>query len=182
MDSLTFVSSLISSLAWPSVIVALVLVFRTEISRLLPRIKRVKHGESQVDFEEDVKVAVDFAEKDVSLPAVKPGLDQQRLYLLAEQSPRGAILDAWLQVEAALRSYASQQGIESMNSPIQIIRAIEIHSLDGNSIGKGLINMLERLRQLRNDAVHLADAEITTDVAREYTALADRVKKRLEEA
>ncbi len=42
--------------------------------------------------------------------------------------------------------------------------------------------MLERLRQLRNDAVHLADAEITTDVAREYTALADRVKKRLEEA
>jgi hypothetical protein len=42
--------------------------------------------------------------------------------------------------------------------------------------------MLDKLRRIRNDTVHRTDADITPIIAKEYAALAIRVKAKLEEA
>ncbi len=56
-----------------------------------------------------------------------------------------------------------------------------LHS-DKSTLGQGLLLMLQKLRRIRNEAVHSSDAKITTETAREYAALVERVRAELEEA
>ena len=185
MDNLTFISNLITALAWPTATIAIVVLLRSEVAALLGRIKRIKHKDSEIDLASEINDASRKADKLLSHAADKKTPEQERLDRLAEDSPRGAILDSWLSIEEAMSQYALRHGIESSNShspPYQRIQDIQMRNLDVPTLGHGIIDMLDKLRRIRNDAVHRTDADITTTVAKDYSALAVRVKAKLEEA
>lgn len=181
MDTLAFVANIIGSLSWPVAAVIVAVVLRKELGKLLSKIKRIKHNETEVEFKQEIEVAKKEASK--ALPESKhTEADKFRSRELAELSPRGAIIEAWLKVEAALKEYAKRHGAQINDNKPFTIRDLHFHSLDYNNVGKGVLNMLERLRRLRNDAVHLTDSEIETESAIEYIELANRVVQRIEEA
>lgn len=182
MDALAFITRLVDSLAWPSAVVISIAMLRPDISGLMRRVRKIKHKESEVDLAEGVETAKEEASyiPDFDSPPEESGSD--RLQRLAEHSPRGAILDAWIGVEEAMEEYARRHGLEAARTNAQRIEQIEMLDLDGLHLGKGITEMLRRLGQLRNNAVHTTDMDITEGVARDYVSLAERVKRRLEEA
>lgn len=186
MEPLEFTAEVIKALAWPSAVVIALVLLRTEVANLLGRITKIKHKDSEIDLAQEVQAAANSADKVLGSSA-KVGLDseQGRASRLAEDSPRGAILDAWLSVEEAMTGYEKRHGIEYANShapPHQRIQSIQWSDLDKSSLGQGLLQMLQKLRRIRNEAVHSSDAKITTETAREYASLAARVRAKLEEA
>lgn len=186
MEPLEFTAEVIKALAWPSALVIAVVLLRTEVANLLGRITKIKHKDSEIDLAEEVQAAANSADKVLGNSA-KVGLDseQGRASRLAEDSPRGAILDAWLSVEEAMAGYEKRHGIEYATSyapPYQRIQSIQWSDLDKSSLGQGILQMLQNLRRIRNEAVHSSDAKITSETAREYAGLAARVRAKLEEA
>jgi hypothetical protein len=185
MDKLTFTSNLITALAWPVATTMIVILLRSEVSILLGRIKKIKHKDSEIDLAGEISDAAKSADKVLSESSADKTPEQERIGRLAEDSPRGAILDSWLSIEGAMGEYALRHGIESQNPhspPYQRIQSIQLHNLDVATLGHGIIEMLDKLRRIRNDAVHRTDADITPVIAKEYAALAVRVKAKLEEA
>jgi len=51
MDNLTFISKITSSLIWPVVVIGALYVLRTPISKLVPKVTRVKFKDLEADFQ-----------------------------------------------------------------------------------------------------------------------------------
>jgi hypothetical protein len=181
MDALTFTSNIVESVAWPLAFAYVAVSLREEIRKLLARTKRIKHNDTEFEFSEEIKAASE--EASTSLPEVPVQVVQnEKTFELAKLSPRGAILESWLGVEEALNNYASRHGLEVDAKHLFTIQNLEFHQVDYQQIGRGVINMLQRLRKIRNDAVHLRDVDIEPESAMEFSQLANRVIQRIEEA
>lgn len=173
MDILTFISSLIESVAWPAAVVFLVYLLRSPLSRLLPLVTSLKYKDLELQFGNQLKRIgdADLPQKDhrKRLP-----LESQRVNRLAELSPRAAVLESWVSVElAALGAARSlmQDEVHNKTLSYQAIRALERSGrLDQNAV-----SMLRDLRDLRNQAAHAPDFAISTDSAIEYAEAADRL-------
>lgn len=90
-----------------------------------------------------------------------------RLYETAEFSPRAGILEAWLLVETAAIELVRARGINEFRSHPGPQR-LGTYLVKAQALTAGQQEVFERLRQLRNEAVHRAEAEFTTAAARDY--------------
>ncbi|MGF2734483.1 hypothetical protein [Marinobacter sp. DUT-1] len=186
MDFLDFTAATIKALAWPIAVVVIVILLRAEVANLLARITKIKHKDSEIDLAQEVEAAAISADKALgAVTEADSDSERARINRLAEDSPRGAILDAWLSVEEAMTDYEKRHGIEYANShtaPHHRIQSIQWNNLDTPALGQGVLQMLDKLRRIRNDAVHGTDSDVTPETARNYADLAARVKAKLEEA
>jgi hypothetical protein len=186
MGLLDFTAALINALAWPIAVVVIVILLRTEVGNLLARITKIKHKDSEIDLAQEVEAATNSADKALGRVAgAGSSSKRERINRLAEDSPRGAILDSWLSVEVAMTDYEKRHGIEHANSHAPAyhrVQSIQLNNLDTPTLGQGVLEMLNKLRQIKNDAVHSTDSDITPETARNYASLAARVKAKLEEA
>ena len=186
MGLLDFTAATINALAWPIAVVVIVILLRTEVANLLARITKIKHKDSEIDLAQEVEAAANSADKALGgVSEADSDSERARINRLAEDSPRGAILDAWLSVEEAMADYEKWHGIEHANShaaPHRRIQSIQWKNMDTPTLGQGVLQMLDKLRRIRNDAVHSTDSDVTPETARNYAALAARVKAKLEEA
>lgn len=186
MGLLDFAAAPVNSLAWPIAGVVIVVLLRNEVANLLARITKIKHKDSETDLAREVEAAASSADKALGGDSeFSLGSERERINRLAEDSLRGAILDAWLSVEEAMTDFERRHGIEHAKShspSYRRIQNIQWSNLDGPTLGQGVVQMLDKLRRIRNDAVHSTDSDITSETARDYAALAARVKVKLEEA
>lgn len=88
---------------------------------------------------------------------------------IAEISPRAAILEAWLDVEAAVYAAAERAKLE-VRSPANS------YTLARNLISQGkipadIMPFFEKLRKLRNEAAHLPDFVLAEGEANKYLDL-----------
>ncbi|KXJ52862.1 MAG: hypothetical protein AXW15_03440 [Neptuniibacter sp. Phe_28] len=143
MDILEFCIAIITSIAWPAATVIIVLLLKNEFSALLARVRQIRHKDSEIILQEGVEQAVAQADK-TGLPRLEANPDKERLYRLAADSPRGAILDTWLEVEEGMKTYCKRKRIDAnVRSPLQLIQSIQIHDLDYGHIGEGAINIAQ---------------------------------------
>jgi len=182
MDWLTFISSIISSTAWPLALVVAVVLLRKELVGAISRIQSIKHKETQIEFSNRIQEVSREAES--SLPGmVTPETKEfSRRIELAEFSPRGAILESWLDVEAALEDLGARYGIPASEMKGANIHMLQLKLGDYNTLGKGAFGLLQLLRETRNEAVHLTDKEVEADAAKEYVSMANRMVMLLREA
>lgn len=182
MDKLTFFASLAKSLAWPVAAFGIALVCRNDLAEVLGRVKRIKHKDTEIDF--SAKLGKVRADANESLPPSGESQTEtsRKTEKLAELSPRGAILEAWLEVEAALYEMAKRYGVVENEARSLDINMLRIQLSDYNPMGLGAYEMLDKLRHLRNEAVHLQDKDIDPAAAIEYSNLAKRMVSLLDEA
>jgi hypothetical protein len=102
---------------------------------------------------------------------------QNRLYRLAELNPRGAIIEAWVLVESALRQAAKEAQLDitahtSTNRVLNLLRQREV-------VSPQVLKLLDQLRVLRNYAAHERDLKTSTEEVINYIDVSLRVSNAL---
>lgn len=178
MGVLEFILGMTNSLVWPITLVICVILLRSDISSLLRKIRRLRHKDTELDFGRELDEAIlSVSSGEASPPS---SIVDDNYSELARLSPRGAIIESWLHVEKALRSYAERHGVEiDERKPFRLGRGF-MQSLDYEHLGKGVVETLRKLRVLRNEAVHLKDSDLGYEDAEKYRNLSRRVIESIE--
>ncbi len=158
MDWLTFISSLVGSLAWPTAVGAVALIFRSQVSSLLKSLSRLKWREVEAEFGEKV----DQIREDVRQIEDSPNYNDEpvdpKLVNLLESHPHLAILEGWKSLEKAI--------VDLSVSKLQTDRKLPFHNhltalMRAEILPVSMKNALSEIRDVRNRAVHESDSTIS---------------------
>jgi hypothetical protein len=174
MDALTFFSKLIDAVAWPAVVLIVLFVVRKELPEIIRTLRKFKFKDFEIEFGEAAKAVASEARDFVSSnpqniqiggEATEDSL--MRLRSIADLAPRAAILESWLKVEVAavdvIRRHTNTS-LTSMPGPMRL----RDHLIRAEVLNKKQIEIFENLRELRNQAVHFADAQFTREAVESY--------------
>lgn len=192
MDDLEFISSLINSLAWPSVIIITVLILRKTISQVMLGVSKIKYNDLQVDFEKElakieytINQSQDYSISDNRLLKTEKveinntsnkNLEQQ-LKEIAEISPVAAIIMAWSSIENEIQSTILRLSI-SPDYPFYNSALKNVQLLKENSyIDKFTEQTLTQMRILRNKVLHedTSNEPVTYSEALEYCKISMKI-------
>lgn len=192
MDVLQF----LSSLAWPAVVVFVVILLRDALKELLGRVVEAEALGGKVKFDPkaaEPSVALAKAEAAASAPARRRGRANEKVLVpgrppeievrarklpaawllsLARKDPGAAVLSAYAAVEKALRERmheAHVAGVEGL-SGVRLIEVAERKGVISGQIGQAIRD----IRDQRNIAAH--GGRVEEDQAVEYLNLADSVQ------
>lgn len=161
---------------------------QSEIKVLLSRIKKGRIGNSEFDFAERLAVSeIEFEEidEDKEIDTVISDEAEQEAIL----DPRGAILNAWIKVEIALRNLLISRGLESTSSSNNKTGAtIKIRSTSASTaawrqikvlsksgiVRPEVIALLQELRSMRNDASHQHEFNPPASAVLRYISLSQK--------
>lgn len=174
MDWLTFISKVVESLAWPSLFLMVLLIIRKELPEIARSLRRFKYKDVELEFGESAKAiasetkeAIPNPADDVLIPVESKVNAESRLESIADIAPRAAILEAWLLVEAAAADVIQKKNLSPISvypGPLQLRQRLE----KANILNSRQLAVFEELRKLRNDAVHIPDAQFTKEAAKNY--------------
>jgi hypothetical protein len=165
----------ISSIAWPLVALAIALIFRVPLTEAL---RSASGALSAGPFRLEWKRQAEAVEADLGRPPSiskgQIGGAAGRLDEIAAVSPTGAVVEAFGQIENALRALLAENGVEKLDRPWSVRRLAEIVA------EKGLItaetkDAIDGLSVMRNLAAHGGQDDITPQRAHEFVALAQGV-------
>ena len=80
MDWKTFIAQIINSIAWTLVVVFIVYQLKDRLAELLPRLKKLKHKDTELEFAEKLnELAIDSEATKETTPAIerKPEINEQ---------------------------------------------------------------------------------------------------------
>ena len=167
MSILEFLSSIVSSLAWPTAIALVVFVLKEEIRALLKsmRITKLK----TMNFEAEFVESLTAAEKEIDRPELKRVLQDEPLpessQRLLDSDPNYAVLDAWKQLEAQI----VHKSVSKYDNPRNwAFRRHLYFLLKNNDIPEEMGSAIEELRNARNKIVHSDDMKLTKSSASRY--------------
>lgn len=183
MDWLQFIASIISSLAWPAVVLTAIILLRQPLAELIPLLHRLKYKDFEVEFDREVRKLREEAVAalpplPISVPSRRP--EETALLELASVAPREAIIEAWLLVELSARRALETRGIKI--EPDQPLTGPQLTwtLMDTGLIDKARRAIFDRLRMLRTQAVHAQKFAISEASALDYVELALEFARRLE--
>ena len=179
MDWLTFVSNIVSALAWPVATLSIVIILRAPIFKILNLVSRIKVSDVELEFDRQLSVAKEEASIELRNDELKqiglPAPIDNHLVKLAEVSPRAAVTESWRHVEAsALNAAKSLISKESFSNKTMTFQAISIIEKSG-VLPERIVLLLRQLRSLRNQAAHAPEFSLSESSAIEYAQLAYQV-------
>jgi hypothetical protein len=176
-SQLETIVGLIRAIAWPFTIFALAILFRHEVRAVLGRLSRLKYKELEATFDESLREVERIASA-VTIPPLErvrqsekltPGAEE-RLDRLVEISPRAAITEAWIEVESAISFAAERLGISSGGAVSQAKIVQMLH--EKRIMNDEVVTTYNRLRSLRNEAIHAQDFALPITETERYVDLA----------
>lgn len=211
MDTLEFIAALVDAIAWPVAIATLVSILKNPIESLLPLLSNLKYKDLEVDFAQELEEAEATAQvlfketekgsgdeeepKEIEESASSEANKSQRnstqtleeAEKLKNDFPEPAVAVAWSAVEDELRNTVMRLAISPDhpldNSFYKNTRLLE----DKGKISESTVSLIERMRKLRNLAVHggtkpgLGPGPVTKNEANEFLNLARNLVKRLQD-
>ncbi len=179
MSWLQFVASIVQSLAWPGVVVALVFILKSPIRALLGRIKTAKGYGVELSFSEAAdRVRAAVAEIDERaagqpgrLAAQSPEVSLKQVRVPEDVDPTYTVLLAWQQVDEAVIKLAKRAGIEHAGSgylsPVMVMRELTSRGVVQDSYAVAV----RSLGSLRNAVAH-GQRAVTPEEARAFVGSA----------
>lgn len=183
MDWLTFTSNIINSIAWPLTVVFGIYIMRDKVGELLPRLKRFKHKDTEVEFVQAVEELAQERDQGEQAAPQEPKSDElieqfDFLMKLANVSPRSAVLESFRTLETAAAKKAAQLYPESgqrPGSPLGLQRLLK-----GKALRPEEYHQFNQLRKLRNEAAHAEEFEVSGMPIEAYIDIALSLAARLE--
>jgi hypothetical protein len=174
-----FIVQLADKLAWPALVLALVLIFRSSLRELLRRLEHVGTKYGRLDFRESLDQAKQDAENaELPEPAKVLAKDEIQYYEeLAAVSPRAVVVEAWLQLETSVERIIRRppEGrARSFGPEARVL--LKIAQLEEDEI-----SLFYEIRAIRNEVVHQENAQVSKDQAIEYAQLALRLAAKIRE-
>lgn len=175
---MTFVSSLVQSLAWPAFVFGIVVLLRQPLGEALSHgIRRLKAGPLEVEFDQEaVEVRQDIRripEVAAAEPHRLPVSLADELANLVEVSPRAAVLEAFTRIEERLDQLLDKASVEYKGTIGGT--ALAKLAFDRELISPETRDAVQGLSVLRNLAAHSPRDNIGADRARDYVTMADAV-------
>ncbi|GGB96922.1 hypothetical protein GCM10011352_23830 [Marinobacterium zhoushanense] len=165
MDWKQFIADIISNLAWPSVAIAFLFMFRAELAKIVQRLAHVKYKDLELDFEKVKQQAeelhIEFAQEEPVVESpVFTSLEEQMMDAV-DRAPSAAILLAWSGLETSIASAVSRLAI-SPDSPSYRSPMHNIETLSKNGrLSKKHESLLHEMRMLRNKVAHEKDSMLS---------------------
>lgn len=161
---LQLIASLVASLAWPIAVLFGIYLLRSSLSTLLSSVRSLRYGRLGVDFRDALRRAeraASLAGAGTSSDAAPAEIDrnvfleiEREIADLLRVSPSAAVAVAWTAVERSLLRARERLGIEATGltrpSMSRLIRDLALRG----QIGTAEADLLDRLRRIRNEAVH----------------------------
>ncbi|PWJ91696.1 hypothetical protein C8D77_103394 [Mesorhizobium loti] len=186
MDGYTFsaklveiIAGLIGSLAWPTAVVILAILFRGRLADLLHRIREVTGpAGTSAKFSEQLEATREATEATVEHDPL-PQIGADGPYLdLAQQFPSAAVMSAYQDIEEFIREHLRDRPPSESNTPNNHMNFMKKLAREG-AIPDSLLQIYMRLRETRNAAVH-SKGTITPAEAIEYRDLSKRFLQSLQ--
>jgi hypothetical protein len=179
VNTLEFISSLIKSLAWPIVVLTIVILLRQPLIRILSSLNKVTFNNLEMDFEKKLdEIESSLEDKEQIFDKDQENNEQdEQIKEVAAVSPNASITMSWSMVEqeiqATIQRLAISPDYPAHNSPFKNIVLLKNY----NILDIETLNILNELRNLRNKAVHshASDIKLTYLDALKYHELALKV-------
>jgi non-ribosomal peptide synthetase component F len=167
----------IATLAWPIFALVAVILFRSQLGRILATagpLRRAKAGPLEVEWERQLAEAeVDIEAAGIAPPTTAPELADD-LAAVARTSPTAAIMEAYARVEAELRQLLQGRGLSEVELRSGGARLARMAARLG-VISEEAVRAVEGIGVMRNLAAHGQPRAISPDQAIDYLVLADSV-------
>ncbi|ANI83436.1 hypothetical protein [Kosakonia oryzae] len=187
MDFLTFLSSVIKSLAWPVLLASVLYYGRNDLFKLIRTIKSIKYDKFEMMFEEQAAEAAGEAEN----ISGKEKDNSERYKDFVFLSPYETVMKSYMKLEDSLRNAVRRKvddGTIELPSHSHLIRLETMHgaTLMRLLYKTGLVDvdfaaLHDNLRNLRNMAAHKHNFEISQDAAKNFAdstiALIDKLEE-----
>jgi hypothetical protein len=157
VDWLQFFASLIGSLAWPAVVIAVLFLLRTHLVAIATRIEELSlPGGTAIKLAKQVRQVQTEAE----LVEAEQGLDEAAPVItldpsvlqLAEQFPEAAVLEAYKELESVLLQIRARL---PNGKPRRTGPEVMTDLLDQKYISESIFSLYQTLRETRNTLVHV---------------------------
>jgi len=165
MDWKQFVIGLISNLAWPSVAIIFLIMFKGELAKIVRRIAHLKYKDLELNFDqikqhaEELELSKDQEKPSIESPVLSSLEDQ--ILDSVERAPSAAILLAWSGVETEIAGAVSRLSL-SPDSPSYRSPMHNIEMLQKNKrLSKSHYKLLQEMRILRNKIAHEQEAMLS---------------------
>jgi len=178
MDWLTFAASIINSVAWPIVIIIVVLLFRSNILDILPSLSKLKYKGIEVEFRKELyKLKEKVVEDELLYNNYVMSLELERkrnhLAQIALISARAAIVESWEQLGLVLADMSYKDGHitaceRASRETFSPTGALEIY------FGKKYSELVNKLSSLYLNAIDSREGAISSGDAIEYVNLVMR--------
>jgi hypothetical protein len=182
MDWEAFISSLIASLAWPSVIIVLLIVLREQIVGLAEQLQELSlPGGAKATFQRGLEIAREEAENLPPAPATSHSerivseAEERRFLRLAASAPEMAVAEAYKRIEGVLNKIAPLLDLHNVDNPHLVVNELMKRGL----IDTGALALFNTLRQARNVAVHVGPGRITPNETLDYGEHTDKLSGNL---
>ncbi|ASN04402.1 hypothetical protein [Virgibacillus necropolis] len=180
MNTLEFISSIIKSIAWPSVIIVIIITLRKPLQKLLYNINKVTYSNVAIEFTEELEAAKQNLEKAKPVFTLNNNQDksfnkrENEIIEVAKISPSASITMSWLMVEEAINQTINHEFQDGeIEAPLQSIQFLKEQGIISSEIEV----ILNKLRRLRNSAVHgNLNEKLPYSAAIEYFGLAKNMK------
>lgn len=154
-----FVASIVGSLAWPVLILVIVLAFRKEFSNLIGQIKRIAAGSVKVELAEQVaavRAAGEAVEVEQAIdPSDAIALDPSLLQMV-QSFPEAALLQAFKELEGTILQIRSRlPDGKPFRTMVEVLKAL----VNQGYITESVLALFNKLRAARNTAAHAKGEE-----------------------
>ena len=184
MDWKTFIAQIVDAIIWPSVVVFAIFQLKDKIGELLPRLKKLKHKETEIEFAEKITELVSESKEESNISFVTKSRETEDqfefLLKLADISPRSAVLEAFRYLETASEKAVVKAYPEfdekDIRNPMQVQKLLK-----GKILSPEQYHRMRELRMLRNKAAHLEDFSLHGMPIEAYLDIALNLANQLEQ-
>ena len=171
---------LAEALAWPTLALLAIVVFRVQLADVASRLRKFSFGRAKIEFgsgvEEAHKQSENLPVKRGSKP--EPDIDADDKFLeLAKNHPEAAALEAYKRIERFLVKAAGQYPDLRTKNPLTLAQSL----YDQGFLDAGVVTLVKNVRALRDAAIHANAKTIAVNEAISYRCLCDEVIQKLEE-
>lgn len=169
MDWKTFIVQTLNTLAWPIVVAFLVLKLKDKLDTLLPRLKKIKHKDTELEFIETIIEKFETKELEtIKYESKETKNNKTILYALANISSRSTLIEAYrlLEVSAvkAIIKISHQKDDLVLKNPSLIGDIL----LKNKIITENEYIQFQDLRAIRNFATHKEDFDVKYEAIEAY--------------
>ena len=179
MGWLEFIASIVRSIAWPAVIIILLFLLRKQLGNLAERLTEFSFPGGKAKFKDELAKGRRAADK---LPPAKaqPKKDEvDPLVRVAAETPEGAVILAYIDLEKKLRDIAGKLGKGSnVVNHMGVMQELTSRGV----VEKEALELFSNLRGARNSAAHGVGPKLTTADALDYVEQAAILKSVLDDA
>lgn len=168
------IARILDIIAWPLVVVFSVLILRAPLTALIPLLKKLKYKGLELEFERELEALAKESSESVKKLKQNPEAQEENISLVEDSQdipPRDMIMESWIALQATALSTAKNYKLLEPGRPINAFSIVKIlHDYD--VISKDDYNNINKLRRLRNQAVHEADFAISKEEAAKFMKIA----------